>query len=471
MKILLICWFFPPTNTIGAVRLGHLGRYLLKRGHDVQVLSAVISDIYPQTLNIEFAAPRLHRTPWFDVGGVPQRLARLVRRGGGKVPTASTAGMPTAGAAAGDAPTPPAPGMLRRMVQGAAEFYHQAVNVPDRQVGWLPFAVREGNRLLAGWRPDVIFSSGPPFTTLAIGHRLAGRHDVAHVVEFRDRWSDDPYGPPPGWRGRIDAWLESRIVARAAGITTVSEPWAETYRQRYGKPVAAIYNGYDPVAASAAAPTGATGRPDLVIRYMGIIYPGRRDPSPLFAALARMGEEAARVRIEFFGTQPEEVWPLAERYGVRPSVEVSAAVTHAESLRLQAEADVLLLMQWNDRREQGNVPGKFFEYLGARRPILGLGIEDGVPARICRERGAGVFANDPDAIALHLRAWLTTKSATGAVPPLPDSARAGFARDEQWQKLETFLGSLIRPSPGAAEPAPDAVDTARWSRDPIGGPR
>src|SRR3546814_5085194 len=60
------------------------------------------------------------------------------------------------------------------------------------------------------------------------------------------RWSDDPYYPPPWWRRRLEHWTEARIVRHAAGLTTVSEPWAETYRARYGKPVAVIYNGYDP---------------------------------------------------------------------------------------------------------------------------------------------------------------------------------------------------------------------------------
>ena len=61
---------------------------------------------------------------------------------------------------------------------------------------------------------------------------------------------------------------------------------------------------------------------------------------------------------------------LAETAGVQDRVVVHPHVPLAEAAAIQQGADVLLLMQWKDPREQGNLPGKLFEYLGARRPIL-----------------------------------------------------------------------------------------------------
>ena len=112
-------------------------------------------------------------------------------------------------------------------------------------------------------------------------------------------------------------------------------------------------------------------------------------------------------------------------------------------MRLQSKADVLLLLQWNSPSEAGNIPGKLFEYLGARRPILALGYPEGEMARIIQERAAGFFSNDPPAIAERLEAWRQEKRKAGHIAPLPETVRAGFSREAQFGKLEGFLDDLL----------------------------
>src|SRR3546814_18320908 len=80
-------------------------------------------------------------------------------------------------------------------------------------------------------------------------------------------------------------------------------------------------------------------------------------------------------------------------------------------------------MQMDSPLEQGNVPGKFLEYLGARRPILVLGWDQGVPATIVKQRSAGAATTDPEAIARQLRAWLAVKEREGCLPDLRSEER------------------------------------------------
>ena len=99
-------------------------------------------------------------------------------------------------------------------------------------------------------------------------------------------------------------------------------------------------------------------------------------------------------------------------------------------------------MQWNNPGEQGNVPGKLFEYFGAARPILGLGLEGGVPAQIIRDNDAGIFSNDPAVIAQQLERWAGIKRQTGTIAPLAPEIRAKFTRDKQYGRLTEFLEQL-----------------------------
>ncbi len=435
MKILIVSWYFPPVNTIGAVRVGKFARFLIERGHDLGVVAGKYWG-HPETLPLGVPLERVVYAKSVDVNALPAYLLRRPR-GGGRGPV-SAMPQPTTSAEADGAK--PGKSAKRRL----SDLYINLTNFPDNRVGWLPWLYSGCRKLCTDWRPDLVFASGPPFTAFLAAQRIAARHRLPWVAELRDRWADDPYDTAPPWRHRLDEWLERRVLASATALVTVTEPWAEFYRRKYDKPVATIYNGYDPMdfPGEPPIPESAPAAP-IVIGYAGGIYPGRRDPSPLFTALKLMGADGERFRVVFRGTDPAHVLPLAEHAGVSALVEVKPGVTYAESLAFQQHCDLLLLMQWNDPREQGNCPGKFFEYMASLRPILILGLEEGVPATIARERGAGICLNEPGPIAEQLRRWLRERDETGKIARLPLAAREGLSRTIQFEKLESFLSTLV----------------------------
>ena len=133
----------------------------------------------------------------------------------------------------------------------------------------MPFALQAGGELLRDWHPDLLYASGPPFTTLLAGQELSKSFDLPLVVEFRDRWSDDPYSPPLFWRRRHNRRAEEALINQASALVTVSEPWAANYRARYEKPTAVIYNGYDAEFCTDGPFDGAVGSPGLEIVCTG----------------------------------------------------------------------------------------------------------------------------------------------------------------------------------------------------------
>ena len=449
MRILLLTWHFPPVNTIAAVRLGKMARFFHQRDHRLRVLTAARTD-GNISLKLELPADLVESTRWIDIDKIVHPLSHLQAHLQDRAATRSRDRRP-AGAQA--APIPSAAGAAQgaspraepSLKQRISEVYNDLFFFPDRYIGWVPPVVRAGRRLIQAWRPDLIYASGPPFSVCLAADLLARRTGTPWVAELRDRWVDDPYFGRPAWRYAVESRLERRILGGAAAIVTVSEPWADFYRMRYGKPTATIFNGYDPTDfARLAAPVPAADG-CLRILHTGTIYAGFRDPTPLFQAIAGAGLGPEEIKVIFYGTEDRFVRPLARAAGVEAVVEVHGAVSYERSLALQQAADVLLLLQWNNPREQGNIPAKVFEYFAARRPILGIGFEDGVPARWIRERAAGLYSSDPAVIADQLRRWIAARRETGALATLPESARAGLARDAQYAKLESFLGELVAP--------------------------
>jgi glycosyltransferase involved in cell wall biosynthesis len=241
----------------------------------------------------------------------------------------------------------------------------------------------------------------------------------------------------------LERRLERFTLSSAAGLVTVSEPLAEVLRGRHHRPTITVTNGFDPADYPETSHPATDG---ITLLYTGQLF-SRQDPSPLIRALALLdASERQQVIVRFVGKflamQLAGPLALAESLGVRDRIELLPPVPYRDSLRMQRDADVLVQFSWNDPSQTGVLSGKLFEYIGARRPILLVGATHSLATTLVRERALGVSVENPDAIAVQLRAWLIEKSATGRLPDLPASAGAGLTREDQTRVLEAFLVRL-----------------------------
>jgi len=425
VKILLVSQAFPPFNASGAIRVGKLAEYLINRGHDLRVITAAPLP-YPRTLSSDIPTDRIITTRSADPLAVIHRLWS----------SRTTANYGMASSTRGR------DGFARYLLKLVAPLA-----IPEPQIGWYPSAVAAGRRLFVTWRPNVIYASALPFTAHIVAATLARSAHVPWIAEFRDHFAENPYANLPRWRAPIDRLLERRTVASAAACVTVSEPMAETLRRRHGKLTTVVLNGYDD--SPRHAPSRDTQDDDEQVRivYTGVIYPGRRDPSVLFAAVKSLGAVAERVHMTFYGQDLRGVAEAADRYGVSHLVRLRGAIAYSESLAAQQNADVLLQLLWNDPREAGVYTGKLFEYVGAGRPILAVGSDRGVAVDLIRTRGLGVAASDPLAIETALRRWIEEKRATGRVAGPSARAKSGLSRTEQFCRVDELLHELVGEAP------------------------
>jgi glycosyltransferase involved in cell wall biosynthesis len=459
-RLLLVSFHFPPFNAIAAVRTGKFAKFLLERGWDVRVIAAR-SDA-AQNLPLEIPAERVLHTPWTHVDEMLDRFLRLGRTKATEAPASAQGG-----------PSPPAATATRnggrplraRIRRKLGELRTALLHVPDGRIAWMPEALRGATAFLGDWKPDIVYASAPPTTTLLVARALAHRFDVPWVAEFRDLWTDNPYYEFPDWRRRIERLWERRVIGDAAALVTVSSIWRDKLRAKFNKPVALAMNGYVPTDFPEGLPALPSTDGPLHILYTGMIYPGYRDPLPLFEAIARLGPQREDVLVEFIGTDLKSVSELAGKAGVADRVRIEPPVKYRDSLVRQTRADVLLHLQWNDPKESGTISGKLFEYFGARRPVLGLGYDRGEVASLLAAHARGHVINDPDAIADQLRRWIAEKRA-GGVPALVDDAVLGLTRDDQFVNAERMALDVL----GRRVPARVVATSRRADRltDPTG---
>jgi len=429
MRILIVSFAFPPYNAIGAVRVGKMAKYLRQHGHDVRVLTSRDQPWHPD-LPLEIPADEVVSTRWFNVNYLPEMVA-----GGRERVAAEGLGSATA-----------RPGLLARL----GRAYQVLLNYPDGQIGWLWPAVRAGDRLVREWRPDVIVASSPPPTGLLVASRLAARSGVPWVADLRDLWTTAPYYAQPGWRRGLESRRERRVLGGAAGLVTVSEPLRRSLARDYPVPTAVVLNGFD----AGDYPDAPPPAPDGVVRivYTGILYGRKRDPAPLFEAMRRM-RNAGGVRVSFYGRGVGIAADVAREHGVQDLVQAHPPVPYRESLRLQRSADALLLLPGNEPAAGGAYGGKFFEYLGARRPMVVLADAQNVAAAVVLERSLGIVETDPAALAERLDAWVDAKRRGELLPDLAAGQVEEFTREGQARRLAAFLEQVAHATPARAPEA------------------
>lgn len=366
-SLLIVTHFYPPSSMVAARRAAGLAKYLRRLGYRVTVLTSRAWAEGPA------AEPDVVRTGDLMASRLNWRRANM-----------------------------------QAWTQGGAEYEAGSsklaqVVVPDTAlVTWLPYLVPSALRLARRERFDcVITTSGPESAHLA-GLALAGR--TAWIADLRDGWGFETlHSWPTAAQARLDAALERQVARRADLMTAVSEPMAADLRERLGADAHTVTNGFDPEEVPAR--TGS--HPLLHPERRSLVHTGRmassqRSPAPLLDALRLLRTRgAAAVR----GLELVFAGPLtADERALLESPDLSGLVRHVgsldrdDALRLQREADGLLLLTAGNRR--GEATGKLYEYLGAERPILVLG-DRSEAARIVEEAGAGVTApaDRPEAIA------------------------------------------------------------------------
>jgi hypothetical protein len=435
LKVLLVSTWFPPSNVIGAIRVGHFAKSLYETGHDVRVLAAhnpgdqSLPLGIPADRVIYVRAPQTGESLDLFIGPVLKLVRRFGRAPREVARDQAPAAVPQSSGAA---------------ISGLRRHYYALMQIPDLNAPWMRRATSAGRQLVKHWRPDIILASAPPNSGLIAARRIARVCHAPWIADLRDLWADNSYYAHPRWRLWLDRLVERSILRSAAGLITVSPIWAEMLRQKYQQPVACILNGF--VSEDfPAIPTGPEPGDIVSILYTGNIYAGYRDPTPLFQAIGLLtAAERQHVAVHFYGPGERDaqgVMAAAAAAGIADRIVLHGRVSYRESLSLQQSADVLLLLQWNNVKDAGNIPAKFFEYLGAGRPILLIGYEHGNLAQMIRERGAGVVANDPSIIAEQLRRWIGQRAA--GIPAVPEAARDGMSRADQYRNLERFLAKFV----------------------------
>ena len=334
------------------------------------------------------------------------------------------------------------PGLTQQIMR----FVRGNLFIPDPRRGWNRHALQAVARLVAdGEVFDAVLTSSPPHSTQLIGLALQRRYGWRWLADLRDPWADI-YFAKDLHRTPLATWLDTRyerqVLAHADAVLVTSP---ETKRLFLSKnpalPEANIHvipNGFDEAdfGGPSAPPTDC-----LRIVHAGTITE-LYHLGGLLAALAATARTypAVPLRLRFVGQVSEQLRAQIVAAGLAEICEFRPFVPHAESVRELLTASALLMAIPDVPRNLGILPGKLFEYLAARKPILCIGPAGCDADLILRECGAGqVLPYEDVALMRATLEALVQQWLTGPDLDLTGSRFAHYSRRAQAATLAALL--------------------------------
>lgn len=263
--------------------------------------------------------------------------------------------------------------------------------IPDARKFWLKPGVNHLNKYLKSNSIECIISTGPPHTTHLIANKIAKLHNIPWVADFRDPWTNidfyDQLRLTP-WADKKHRRLEQMVLKNADSIVTVSKHWAHDFKRLSGRNITVIRNGFDHV--------DFTSKPSTLDDKFTICHIGSmnkdRNPSALWSTLQRLTADnrfTDSLSIKLIGQVDHSIFEQIDRHQLTNYLNHVPFLSHKEALQELQKSQLLLLPINDTPNSLGVVPGKIYEYLGARRPVIGIGPTNGDSAQILSDSGAG----------------------------------------------------------------------------------
>jgi glycosyltransferase involved in cell wall biosynthesis len=327
-------------------------------------------------------------------------------------------------------------------------LFHTLLTIPDAANLWWPYALPAALKELDRRPIRAIFATGHPFSAHLLGAVLKVTTGLPLVLDYRDEWTLDGLRSlnlsPHRRRFLFIERMQHRWAVRMADkVLLVSDSARRAFDTTFGPSdrFVVVRNGYDD--ADFAQPE----LPDLDAHRFNIVYTGstteiKSRPKTFLQGLRQAINDcpwlADIVCAHFVGELDHETTETIVALGLQPWVTTPGYVSHPRSVGYLCQADVLVIIV---RMFPNVVPGKVYEYLGARKPVLALTSHDGETLELLRKAGLAFWADpeNPEEIARQI-IRLADMWKQGTLQVQPNEA---FIRSHTRQQLTGRLAEIL----------------------------
>lgn len=371
-KVLIITYYWPPAGGPGVQRWLKFAKYLREFELEPVIFTPSNADYPIKDNNLGKELPediRVYRRPIFE----PYRLARLFSKKQTEV--IRTGIIPNERQSFKD----------RLLLWIRGNFF-----IPDARKFWVKPSVRFLSKLVRREDFHAVITTGPPHSVHLIGLQLKKHTQAPWFADFRDPWTGIGYHEQLklGKAARKKHLsLEHQVLNAADTLLVTSETTKTEFEAITSKPIQVITNGYD-----TGYETPETPDSEFTISHIGSLL-SKRNPRNLWRVLGELLQENEtfrdRFRLQLIGLVSEDVVKSLKKFGLEKHLHMVDYVSHEKAIQYQKKSQVLLLAEIDSVETRGIIPGKLFEYMAAKRPVLAIGPETWEAGELLRDAGVG----------------------------------------------------------------------------------
>ncbi len=264
--------------------------------------------------------------------------------------------------------------------------------IPDARKFWIRPSIKFLTKYLKENPVDAIFTNGPPQSTHMIACGVKRKLGIPWHADFQDPWTQVDYFPQLMLNPislKIHKAMEQRVFRYADKVTICSDTWKNDLESIGANNVDVIVWGYD---EDDFKNINVELSPKFTISHYGSLGPDR-NAKTLWKACSIIAKEdpifAVDLEIELAGFIGHSIIDEISSLGLKNNLTLFDHLSRKETIERMHRSQVLLLILNDMPNVNGRLPGKLFEYLAARRPVLVIGPEVSDASKIIHGSNAG----------------------------------------------------------------------------------
>lgn len=389
-KILFVARHFPPSDSVGSLRIINFIRYLHSLGWDIYVLTLSVKYSKGRANNYTQSLPEgitIFRTNKLNFFGLWDFLKKYIFRR--KTPQNKNSRNKIYNKKTND--------ILRNksIWFEIKEFISNMLKYPDFDNGWIPYIFFKTFFILWKYKIKFVFVSSPPHSPHIPINLLRKINKFNYVADFRDPWARSQWDNEnvyfyQRFQKRLDLFFEKQTIHLADIIIFNTDYLKRDFERFYhqeelGSKAYVLTNGYDEQkrieVKNEMREKSKKNDEKIVILHTGTIYK-RRNPQIIFEGLMKFKKQfpelADKIEIKFIGSFESNFQYLADfisKNSLVNNIFFIPKVPYQEVLTEMMKADWLLLLQPHTTIQ---IPAKFYDYITVNKPIWAVVEKDSI---------------------------------------------------------------------------------------------